>query len=76
MDKASTAAISSPWRQGRWKAAYRLAQSLYQKHDNCEGDDTNQAKIEKVWKFCDLAFQDSEQILGSAKTDVKLKEFR
>jgi hypothetical protein len=23
-------------------------------------------------KFCDIAFEDSEQILGSAKTDVKL----
>ena len=41
MDKASTAAINSPWRQGRWKAAFRLAQSLYQKHGNCQGNESN-----------------------------------
>lgn len=63
------AGISSPWKQCRWKAAYRLAQSLYQKHNNCEGDD--QAKIEKIWEFCDLAVK--EDI--SAKTDVNLIKF-
>ncbi len=49
--------MNSLWRQNFWKAVNRIAQTLYRKHKNFEGD--KEDKIEVVFKFCNHAYQDS-----------------
>lgn len=58
------------WNTGLWKAHYRLAQALYQKHDDPEGN----KHIEQIWKHTEKAYIQCG-VLNPGKVDQKLKEF-